>query len=203
MALGVNGVAQGALPVATTLVGALAGRSLTMRDPVDVVLDLPSLDDGGNPLAVMVYDPIAKTLTAGVNLDTTGFGLAVGMSVLLRFLSNNLPASGIYTVTDTGSASTPAVFTRRADFDASGDFATGLAVLDNEEGGLYRLAVPDGFALDTGDVVFTRLRAVLLPDGATAGAVMVYAGGAWTPLAPGSDGHVLTMVAGAPAWAAP
>lgn len=33
--------------------------------------------------------------------------------------------------------------------------------------------------------------------------LVALAGGAGTPLAPGSDGHVLTMVAGAPAWAAP
>jgi len=189
---------------ATALVGGLAGRSLTMRAPVSLVLSVDGLDAG--PLATMTYDPIAKTLTAGSNMDVTGFGLSLGTSILFRFQLTSLSTTGVYIVTDTGAddpGGRPAVFTRRADFDASGDFTTGLAVLDLEEGGLYRLTVPGGFTLDTHDVVWTKVQAVLAPEEATNGAMLVRAGGEWQWLAPGADGDVVKMVAGAPAWAAP
>lgn len=190
---------------ATALVAALSGRSLTMRDPVALVLSVTGLDAG--PLATMVYDPIAKTLTAGSNMDVTGFGLSLGTSILFRFQSTSLSTTGVYTVTDTGAddpGGRPAVLTRRADFDTSLDFATGLALLDQEEGSLYQLTVPGGFSLDTSDVVFTKVRAILLEEGTVAGSMLVFgSGGAWTVLPPGTDGQVIKIVAGAPAWATP
>jgi len=112
----------------------------------------------------------------------TGFGLTLGASLLFRFQSSK-STTGVYTVTDTGAddpGGRPAVFTRRADFDASGDFSTGLAVLDQEEGKLYRLAVPGGFSLDSGDVVFTPVQAILLPEGVPAGTAVLSDGGGGT-----------------------
>lgn len=147
-----NALARDAEAFAASLAASLAGASLTLRDQdVATVIEATSLTDG--PLAApglpMTY--VAGVLTAGVAMDLAGAGLPLGTSVAWRFGSSDRERTGIYTVTDEG-ADDPGghapTFDRRADFNASGDFATGDAVRVADSGVLLRVAVPDPFTLD-------------------------------------------------------
>lgn len=191
------------------IVGALIGGGLMLRPAVQTVIEAMSL--ATSPLAgdgsPMVY--VAGVLTAGVALDlTVETGLTVGDSIAWRFTTSDQEYAGVYTVTDVGAA--PAgddpghapVFTRRADFSTSEQFALGVGVL-TADGALYRVNVPGGFTLDVDAIKLDLTRALIEPPGDGDGAMLVAAYGAWARLAPGTDGQVLTMVSGAPAWVTP
>jgi hypothetical protein len=90
-----------------------------------------------------------------------------GMSVLFNFTQANQSANGVYTVSDTGAndpGGHPAVFTRRADFDASGDILVGATFpvtqddSGGEPGGLYRLQGDGPFTLDASNLIFIEQR---------------------------------------------
>lgn len=157
-----NGAGNVALrSYAETLTATLADTSLSMLEPVTSVLEFTDLATG--VLAPMAYDNGAKTLTAGVNMDISGF-LPLNTPVLIRFTTSDMRATGIYTVTDVGAddpGGSTAVFTRRADLDATADFVSGLAVLVTDEVYLFRLTVPGGFVMGeapgVGDVTFSRI----------------------------------------------
>ena len=135
------------------ILGAALGVSLTMREACVVALTNASLASNvfeGDPI---VYS--AGTLTMPVNGDINELAEAeweVGDRFLWRFTDSDGERGGVYTLTDLGDAGSPAVWTRAADFDESGDFTAGAAVLarDVESGavGLFRLDVGGGFALD-------------------------------------------------------
>lgn len=122
--------------------------ALTMLADVQAVNDAVSLADGGHlsGLAPFTYDNAAGTLTAGVNADISGM-VPLNFPILWRLLKSNQEATGIYTLTDTGSGSTPPVFTRRADQNSTGQFANGNTCRDASSNALYACEIGGGFTL--------------------------------------------------------
>lgn len=148
-----------------SMMGATFARTFRFYAPVSTVVPCGSLSSGDNPLATMTYNGGAKTLTAGINADVTGFGLTLGMSVLFIFIQANQTSSGVYVVTDTGAddpGGAPALFTRRSDFDSSGEILSGACIPvtqndeNNEPGQLYRLQGSGPFTLDVSNLVFVE-----------------------------------------------
>lgn len=148
------------------LVGAVAGvgGTLSLRSPAAVssisAASLASVGPGG-ALGTMTY--AAGVLTAGADIDIAGaLGVSLGDTLLFLFTSSNREVSGVYTITDLGAddpGGHPPTFTRRADFNASGDFVNGA--------GLYVGATPyaltgigGGFVLDTDPVEFGAVASV-------------------------------------------
>lgn len=81
------------------------------------------------PLAANTYDNGAGTITINavgiVAID--GHNMTLGESALIKDESNQTH-NGIYTMTTEGTAGVAGIFTRRADFDASGDITQGNAM---------------------------------------------------------------------------
>ena len=147
------------------LLGSTFGQIFRLYAPVATVIPFGSLSSGDNPLATMIYNSGSKTITAGVNADVTGFGLTVGMNVLFNFTQGNQSASGPYVVTNTGAddpGGHAAVFTRRSDFDSSGDIHRGAIipvdqdVTNNEPGSFYTLQGSGPFTLDVSNLAFVK-----------------------------------------------
>jgi hypothetical protein len=143
------------------LFSATLGRSTlggaTLFDPVSFVGDYESLSSADNDFATMITG--SGTLTVGFDGDITGM-VPVGTNILFAFKTANFESNGPYVLTDGGTVSSPAVFTRRADFNASGDIVLGATFPVISQGGvneLWNLSTSGPYTLDTTPLVFRRL----------------------------------------------
>jgi len=143
------------------LFSATLGRSslngVTLFDPVSFVGDYESLSSADNDFATMITG--SGTLTVGFDADITGM-VPLGTNILFAFKAANFESNGPYVLTDGGTVSSPAVFTRRADFNASGDIVLGATFPVISQGGvneLWNLSTSGPYTLDTTPLVFRRL----------------------------------------------
>lgn len=110
-----------------------------------------------------------------------------------------------YTLADSNLDSFPVYSWRR---DSSGDWwVTPSATVDTikESSGPTVLevgAIADGQTLARSGADIIGVDGIVTPAGTADGDLLVRVGGAWDTLAAGTESHVLTVVSGAPAWAA-
>lgn len=101
----------------------------------------------------------AGTLTASANGALTIDGIAVGEGdrVLIKNQTDKTQ-NGVYTVTQTGDASTPYALTRADDFDRSEELIEGIriAVAGGSQKGVWYLSSPAPLTLDASNLEFVK-----------------------------------------------
>ncbi len=164
-----GGAASSLANTATSEVLSLVfGVPVVLRDPCAMLIEGDSL--ASNPLAELteapvLYDAGALTLTLGADGDFNELAesdFEVGDRFLWRFVANDRAQTGVYTLTDLGGEDSPAVWTRAADLNASGDLVRGLTFPVASDGGavvLLRLTTSAPYVLDTTDLTFEQLTA--------------------------------------------
>lgn len=146
-------------PTGAVNVGFLKNYTEGLKDPKDSVVAATATN------LVGTYSSGAKTFTATSNgiLSIDGYSPAVGDRVL-PFGQTTGSQNGIYDVTSVGSAGTPYVLTRSADFNTTALVTTGAyAWVIN--GSTYTatqilLTTPDPIVLDTTSLTFTVINAL-------------------------------------------
>lgn len=126
-----------------------AGRTLEYMDNGV----LRRLYHEGNHQEIWLVKRVATATTVNITLSGSqsvgGVGVVDGMRVLVKN-QTSAAENGIY------AASTTGAWTRVSDLNEAFEFASGIIVLNTNDGVAYRMAVPSPFTLETSSVTFTR-----------------------------------------------